>query len=136
MSAEEDSIKKILILLNDSDPLLNRVTKKKILKEMGWECIVTLSYDDTLKALETDKPDAIVTEILIMDHENRDGIRLISDIRAREGDVQNKIPIIVFSEQDGEQDFQRAKENGATACYSKNETSLNNLLSELKQHIN
>ena len=134
---ETDTSKQILVLLNDTDPLLNRVTKNKLLKELGWECEIALSYDDALKSFKDNRPDAVITELLIMDYKNRDGINLISEIRAIETkDTNNKkVPIIVFSENDEEQFFQSAIKSGANACYSKNDLSLNDLIHNLQTHI-
>jgi DNA-binding NarL/FixJ family response regulator len=72
-----------------------------------------------------------------MDYKNRDGINLISEIRAKEAKDSNskQVPVIVFSEHDEEQFFQSAIKSGATACYSKNKMSLNELIRNLQTHI-
>jgi CheY-like chemotaxis protein len=135
MSDKLDDVKKVLILLNDVDPLLNRVTKNKLEKEIGWQCIIAVSYDQALTAFDDQKPDAVITEILILDYKNRNGISLVADIRAREEQSKSKVPIVVFSEMDGDHIFEEALESGATACYSKNKISLNNLMSELQKLV-
>lgn len=131
---DEEAVKKVLVLLNDVDPLLNRVTKNKLEKEMGWECIIAVSYDQALTAFDDQNPDAVITEILILDYKNRNGISLIADLRAKEKKAK-KVPIVIFSEMDGDHIFEEALESGATACYSKNKISLNNLMSELQKLV-
>lgn len=131
---DEEAVKKVLVLLNDVDPLLNRVTKNKLEKEMGWECIIAVSYDQAVTAFHNDKPDAVITEILILDYKNRNGISLVADLRAVEKGSK-KVPIIVFSEMDGDHIFEEALASGATACFSKNKMSLNSLMSELEKLV-
>lgn len=131
---DEETVKKVLVLLNDVDPLLNRVTKNKLEKEMGWECIIAVSYDQALTAFDEQSPDAVITEILILDYKNRNGISLIADLRAKEKKAK-KVPIVIFSEMDGDHIFEEALESGATACFSKNKMSLNSLMSELEKIV-
>jgi DNA-binding response OmpR family regulator len=131
---DEEAVKKVLVLLNDVDPLLNRVTKNKLEKEMGWECIIAVSYDQALTAFDDQNPDAVITEILILDYKNRNGISLIADLRAKEKKAK-KVPIVIFSEMDGDHIFEEALESGATACFSKNKMSLNSLMSELEKIV-
>ncbi|MBP9738164.1 response regulator [Candidatus Saccharibacteria bacterium] len=135
MKTESDTIKKVLVLLNDVDPLLNRVTKNKLEKDMGWDCMVAVSYDQAMSIFVEQNPDAVITEILILDHKNRNGVDLIEDIRVRESATVKKVPIIIFSEMDEEGSFKKALKSGATACYSKNNISLNLLISELQKFV-
>lgn len=101
---------------------------------MGWSCIVAVSYDQAVEAFDTQNPDVVITEILILDYKNRDGIKLVSELRAKESKKDKKVPIIIFSEMDKDEMFKKALSSGATACYSKNELSLNSFITELQKH--
>lgn len=135
MIDNDDSIKKILILLNDADPLLNRVTKTKLMKDMGWECIIAVSYDDAIQAFEAKKPDLVITEILILDYKDRTGIELVAELRTIEKRISKTVPIIVFSELDDNDYRQKALNTGATAFFSKNNISLNDFITEIQRQL-
>lgn len=136
MNDDNASLKTVLILLNDVDPLLNKVTKNKLMKELGWDCIVVVDYEDAIKTFKSKTADAVITEILILDDKNRDGIDLVSEMRAIEQPNDKKIPIIVFSELDDDNYQKKALEKGATAFFSKNSVSLNNFIAEIAQYVN
>ncbi len=136
MVTNDDSVKKILVLLNDSDPLLNRVTKNKFMKDMGWECIIVVSYDDAIKAFEAEKPDLVITEILIVDYKDRTGIELVAELRSIELKIAKKVPIIIFSELDEDHYYEKAITYGATACFSKNNISINEFIAAIQLHLN
>lgn len=135
MNDDNASLKTVLILLNDVDPLLNKVTKNKLMKELGWDCIVVVDYEDAIKTFKSKTADAVITEILILDDKNRDGIDLVSEMRAIEQSNDKKIPIIVFSELDDDNYHKKALEKGATAFFSKNNISLNTFVAEVAQYI-
>lgn len=135
MTTPKTETKKVLVLLNDSDPLLNRVVKNKLNKEKSWECITSLSYDDALNFFRTAKPDMVITEVLITDYKNRTGIELIAEMRSIEKNTGSLVPMIVFTELDDVKFHEEAVRLGATACFSKNHLSLNEFLDEIQKHM-
>ena len=90
------------------------------MKDMGWECIVVVSFEDAVKAFEVEKPDMVITEILIVDYKDRTGIELVAELRSIELKIAKKVPIIIFSELDEDHYYEKALSYGATACFSKN----------------
>ncbi len=126
--------KKVLILLNDADPLLNRVVKNRLETVLGWNCVIAVSYEQAIEVFDTEKPDIVVSEILILDDKNRDGISLVAELRSKEVHKDAKVPLIIFSEMDTDEMFESALKVGATACYSKNKLSMNDFISELKKY--
>ena len=135
MDNNNTTTKKILVLLNDTDPLLSMVTKKTLIKKMGWECIVAVSYDEAVEAFKINGPDMVITEILILDHKNRNGITLVEELRQIENPKPKKTPIIIFSDLDDEESFEKALKSGATSCLSKNNISLDEFINDIQQYL-
>ncbi len=100
--------KGVVILLNDSDPLMARVCKVKFEK--------TSSFEDALKSLTEPNLRAVITEIILQDEAGRSGFDFIAEARTK---VPKGTPIITFSDLGQEEDLEKCREAGATACYQK-----------------
>jgi DNA-binding response OmpR family regulator len=111
------------------------VTKKTLIKKMGWECIVAVSYDEAVEVFKKNNPDMVITEILILDHMNRNGITLVEELRQIENPKPKKTPIIIFSDLDDEESFEKALKSGATSCLSKNNISLDEFINDIQQYL-
>ena len=125
--------KKVLILLNDSDPLLSRVCKNKFEKEDGWEATLSTDFDKTLEDISKIKPDLLITEIIIKDSSGRTGFDLIEQIRSKKNFDETKI--VVFSDLSQDSDKDKAKELGANYYYVKSETTIFGIIEEIKKII-
>lgn len=123
----------ILFLLNDTDPILLNVMKTKFKKDNGWESIISTSYDEALKSFEQEKPDGILTEIIINDHEGRDGLDFISEIQSKKHVANSKI--IIFTELGLDEDKERASKLGVKHYFVKSKITLNKLAEEIKSII-
>ncbi len=128
------NVKTILFLLSDSDPILVRVIKNKFQKDAGWESIITTNYTEAWMAYEQQKPDALMTELLLQDESGKTGFDLIGAIRAKEGEGEN-IPIAVFTELAQKEDRERANQVGANYYYIKSQVTLNELIASLKSML-
>ena len=125
--------KTILFLLNDTDIILLSVIKNKFKKESGWESIVTTNYEDAAKAFEQEKPDSVLTEIIINDHQGRTGFDFISEIQDKKNHTTPRI--IIFTELGLDEDKERAKNLGVDHYFVKSRITLNELTSEIKKII-
>jgi len=95
------------ILVIDDDAVSLRFVVS-LLKEKGYEVLVAEDGEHGWRLATTTRPDLIVTD-LVMPY--RDGFQLVNVIRAdRE---LSKIPIILLSMRDREEDIVRGLENGA-----------------------
>ncbi len=125
--------KTILFLLNDTDIILLNVIKNKFKKESGWESIVTTNYEDAARAFEQKKPDSVLTEIIINDHQGRTGFDFIAEIRGKKNHANPRI--IIFTELGLDEDKERAKNLGVDHYFVKSKITLNELTSEIKKII-
>ena len=132
---ENKKIKTILFLLNDNDPVLLSVIKNKFKKEAGWDSVITQSYVAAIEAFELERPDGIMTEIILNDDTGKTGFDLISEIRSRK-DQEKDIPIIVFSDLEQEEDMGKARALGATEYFIKTNITLNKLISNIQLIVN
>jgi len=95
------------ILVIDDDAVSLRFVAS-LLREKGYEVLTAEDGEHGLHLATTRRPDLIVTD-LVMPY--RDGFQLVHVIRAdRE---LSKIPIVVLSMRDREEDIVRGLENGA-----------------------
>lgn len=129
----EKNLKTILFLLNDTDIILLNVMKTKFKKDNGWESIVTTSYDDAVQSFEKEKPDGVITEIIINDHNGRTGFDFVSEIKSKKNGNDSKV--IIFTELGLDEDKERAKKLGVGYYYVKSKITLNDLAKEIKAII-
>lgn len=124
-------MKKVLIVLNDSDPLLARVCKNKFETQDGWMPEISSDYDSALEKIKSTKPNLLITEIILNDSQSRTGFDLISEIRKEEG--LNETKILVFSDLSQESDKEKAKELGADYYFVKSETTILGIIEAIKE---
>lgn len=123
----------ILILLNDTDPILMRVLMNKFKKDSGWESIISTNYDEALKAFEKAKPDIVITEIVINDDKGRNGFDFIVDIKTFKH--ANKAMVVIFSDLAQEDDKQKARRLGVNHYFVKTEVTVNEFIEEIKKTL-
>jgi CheY-like chemotaxis protein len=121
-------MKKVLILLNDSDPLMARVCKNKFQKEGGWDTTITSKCEEALDVVKKEHPDLVITEIIMSDTKGRTGFDLIAEVRGSNKDVC----IIAFSELGNQEDKEKAFAAGADRYYAKSEVSVADVIEEIK----
>lgn len=120
----------ILFLLNDTDIILLNVIKNKFKKESGWESVIATSYEQAIKSFEQEKPDAVLTEIIIDDHEGRTGFDFIEEIKNKK---HVAVPeVIIFTDLGLEDDKERARKLSVSHYFVKSKITLNELTEEIK----
>lgn len=124
--------KKIVILLNDSDPLMAKVCQNKFQKEMGWESFITSNYGNALKEIQEKKPNIVLTEILLKET-NKNGFDLIKEIRNDKSFKKTKI--FVFSELNQDSDIQKAKDLGADEFFIKSKMTIKEVIEQIEKLI-
>ena len=122
--------KKIVILLNDSDPLMARVCKNKFEKEKGWQSLITANYDEALKEIKEQEPDIVLTEILLKGSD-KDGFDLIKEIRT---EIKlNDTKIFVFTELNQESDREKATKLGAQEYFIKSQMTIKEVIDQIEK---
>lgn len=120
---------KTLIIISERDPVLSRVCKYKFNKNKGWHSHITSSYSLAWKKIKTEKPQIILTDIIL---DGGDGFRLIKKIRASKDTDNAKTPIIVLTELSQNSDRERAFHLGATEYLVKSEVSINTVIEKIR----
>lgn len=129
MDAESTQAKKVLVLINDSDIILAKVCRNKFTKEKGWEVFISINYDKALGIIKKNKPDLLITEIIINDNKGRTGFDLLREISTSE--KYKDIKVIVFSDLSQEIDRKKAMDLGATRYFVKTDVSINEVIDEV-----
>lgn len=126
-------LKSILLLLNDTDPVLLRVISNKFKKDAGWESIIATKYEEAVIVFEKSKPDGVLTEIIVEDDKGRTGFDFIAEITKKKNGKKTRI--VIFTELSQEEDRSRAYELGVHHYFVKSKITLNELIEEMKQII-
>ena len=124
------TVKKVLILLNDTDPLMARVCRSKFKLTEGWDAILTSSVKEAIIKTKENKPDAVITEILLKDPYGKNGFDYLTEIKKF-----YKGTTIIFTELQQEEDKKKAKELGAQHYFVKSDISIQDLIDKVKKII-
>lgn len=126
--------RKVLIVLNDSDPILSRVCKNKFEKEAGWNTIITSAYDDAIKIINSKKPDLLVTDIILV-NSDKNGLDLLRAIKESKDNKISRIKVIIFTELEQEGDMKMALQLGAVDYLVKSKLSVADVIIRLEKYI-
>jgi DNA-binding response OmpR family regulator len=129
MDPTQPSPKKIILLLHDIDPVLLRVMRVKVEKDVGWHSLIATTYVEVLDLLEKEQPHGIMMDIIVNDDRGRTGFDLLHDIRKERN---SSIPIVIFTDLAQLTDRQKAMDFGASAYFVKSEIGLNELIGQLQ----
>lgn len=117
------------ILLVDDDPTITEVLERKM-KMSGHTVIVTANSAETLFLAETQSPDLIILDLMMTRMSGEDVLHAL-----KQHDELKKIPVLVFSNKDIEQDIPHLMEMGAAKCLIKADTSLEELIKTIDELI-
>ncbi|KXK26032.1 MAG: putative transcriptional regulatory protein TcrX [candidate division WS6 bacterium OLB20] len=126
-------MKQVIVLFNDSDPVLARVARVKLKTEAGWDVKITANYDEALQAVTATGASILVTELILADNQGRTGFDLIEAIRKDKS--PEELPIVVLSELRQEEDKAEALAKGADYYYAKSEIGIKDLIERVQEII-
>lgn len=124
--------KKIVILLNDSDPFMTKVCQNKFKKEKGWDSLITVDFDEAIKKIESEKPNLVLTE-LILKSPDKNGFDLLEEIRSNS--KFSKTKIVVFTDLNQDTDKKKAKDLGADEYLVKNEMTIRSVMDRIAEMV-
>ncbi|MBI2430978.1 MAG: response regulator [Candidatus Levybacteria bacterium] len=113
------------ILIVEDDSFFQKFYTSK-LTEQGFTTIVAADGKEALAAVEQEKPDLILLDIIMP---NIDGFEVLSKLKKNE--ITKNIPVIVFSSLGQEQDVKKAIELGATGYVNKSFFDFDQLLAKI-----
>ena len=118
-------MKNILIVEDDPD---NRELLEEIISYCEPDCIYT-SVDDgeeALKLLKKDKFDIILLDLMLP---KKDGFSVLADLKT----IGCKTPVVVSSNLSQGEDMEKAKSLGAKGYFVKSNTSISNVVEQVKK---
>ena len=119
----------IKVYIIEDDPLLRNLLSIRLDKS-SFPYEFSSDGKDTLPALDQFKPDIIILDLMLP---GRSGLDVLAEIKADKRFVD--IPVIVFSNRDGQDDRHKAKELGAVGFYVKAMTDLSELIETIESHV-
>jgi DNA-binding response OmpR family regulator len=123
----ENMPKKILLI--EDDPFLSSLLGNRLKKE-GFGVTAVKSGAEASKALDLDKPDLILLDIILP---GKSGFEVLEDIRSNP--ASSKISVIVISNLGQESDIEKAKELGATDYIVKAKITIDDLVNNIKKFL-
>ncbi len=121
-------MKKILIIEDDS--FIQDMEAKK-LRHSGYDVIFASTGEDALKKINESGIDIILLDIKLP---NFDGFEILKTIK--QNPKTKDIPVIVYSNESGDENIKRAKELGANKFMIKSNFTLEELRESIEELIN
>ena len=128
-AAGSAQLRKRILVVDDSPTV--RAVQRQLLEKNGYEVALAVNGADGWYALRAGNYDLLISD---MDMPRANGIDLINMVRAEPG--FQKLPIIIVSYKDTEDDRRRAMEAGANDYLSKSSFHDNTLLKKITELLN
>lgn len=100
------------------------------LKEKGFEVEIATDGEEGLNKLKASKPDLILLDIIMP---KKDGFDFLKELSIDQ--INNKIPVVVFSTLGQEADIQKAKSLGARDYVNKSFFDFENLYNKIVSYL-
>ncbi|MFA6424126.1 MAG: response regulator [Candidatus Magasanikbacteria bacterium] len=120
-------IKKHILIVEDEKPMARALELK--LNKSGYNAIAVFDGEQALNALKKEKFDLVLLDLIIP---KIDGFGVLEKLK----DNNNKTPVIVSSNLGQEDDITRAKGLGAKGYYVKSNTSIAEVIVQIKKILN
>lgn len=117
------------ILLIEDDEFLRKMYATK-LENSGFDVIIASNGEEAIGILPKDKPDIILTDILMP---KKDGFEFLREMRSLP--EYKSIPVIVLTNLSEDQDLKRAKELGASEYIVKAHFLPSEVVEVIKKYI-
>tara|TARA_B100000508_G_scaffold120126_1_gene101095 strand:- start:10406 stop:11215 length:810 start_codon:yes stop_codon:yes gene_type:complete len=119
----------VRVYVIEDDPLLRNLLSIKLEKsEFPYE----FSSDgrNVIEAMQQFKPDIVILDLMLP---GKSGFDVLAEIKDNE--TLKELPVLVFSNRDGQDDKHRAEELGAVGFYVKAMTDLSELIETIESHV-
>lgn len=118
-----------IILLVEDDPFLNSLLKTRLTNE-GFTVLNAADGDQALEMMKKEKLDLVLMDLILP---KKSGFEVLEAVK--EDPKAPKVPAIIISNLGQEEDIIRGKELGAIEYYVKAKTSIDDLVSKIKEHV-
>ncbi len=118
--------KKKILIIEDEKPLAHALDLK--LSHEGFDIVATGSGEEALLLLEREHFDLVLTDLIIP---GVDGFKVLETIQEK----KMKIPVIVMTNLNQEEDRKRASDLGATSFFVKSNSPISLIVETVKNTI-
>ncbi|MDP2655110.1 MAG: response regulator [bacterium] len=118
-----------VILLVEDDPFLSALLKTRLQNE-GLTVMHAMDGQQAIEMLKASKPSLILLDLILP---KKSGFEVMEAIQS--DPELNKSPIIIISNLGQESDLQRGKELGAIEYFVKAKTSIDDLVTKIRQFV-
>ena len=119
--------KKHILIVEDEKPMARALELK--LNKSGYDAIAVFDGEQALDALKKEKFDLVLLDLIVP---KIDGFGVLEKLKTD----KNKTPVIVSSNLGQEDDIARAKSLGAKGYYVKSNTSISEVIVQIKKVLN
>ncbi len=119
----------IRVFVVEDDPLLRNLLSMKMDRSQ-FPCEFSRDGVEALPLMHQFKPDVIILDLMLP---GKSGFEVLAEIKA--DDRLKNVPVIVFSNRDGQDDRQKASELGAKGFYVKATTDLSELIETIESLV-
>lgn len=123
---KQEKLKKVILIVED-DEMINMAYKKS-LEEAGFETIFSANGEQGCELVKMHKPNLILLDIML--HGKKNGFDFLTTVKS--DDETKSVPIFVMTNLDNTHE-KEALEMGADKFYVKANTSLTELIQEIKK---
>lgn len=117
------------ILLVEDDPFLIKIYSVKLKKE-GMETLFLGDGSAVLETTEREKPDLIILDLVMP---VKDGFAVIEELKTK--GLMDRIPVIVLTALNSEEDKKRCLDNGAREYLVKTDTSFSEVIGKINKYL-
>ena len=122
------STKGIRVFVVEDDPLLQNLLSIK-LEKSSFPFEFTSNGEDVINTINLFGPDVIILDLMLP---GKSGLEILAELKA--DNKLKDVPVIVFSNRDGQDERSAAKKLGAVAFYVKAMTDLSELVETIEAH--
>lgn len=122
----KDTTPKKILIIEDERPLAHALELK--LSHEGFEVVATNSGEEAIERLSKEKFDLILTDLIIP---GTDGFKVLEVIQQK----KMKLPVIVMTNLNQEEDKKKAYDLGATSFFVKSNSPISEIVENVKKTI-
>lgn len=122
----KETAKKKILIIEDEKPLAHALLLK--LSHEGFDVVTTESGEEGLSLLSKEKFDLILTDLIIP---GTDGFKVLETVQ----DKKMKIPVIVITNLNQEEDKKRVFDLGASSFFVKSNSPISLIVENVKETL-
>lgn len=128
MPKEKDGDCKLKILVAEDDKFISRALHDGLTRA-GFEIVNVYNGNEAINKLKSESFDIILLDLLMPE---KDGLEVLKDVKADK--ELSKIPTLIFSNLDSDDDIRKAKELGAEEYLTKADFTIKDIVAKIREY--